>query len=67
MKLFCKHNWEVLSETTTESIQEQNIRLGGVAYETEWDNVLQKLHEKKHILVVKCTKCGKLKRFIEDI
>lgn len=64
--MFCKHNWEVLSETTTVS---------------QFQHAMEQIHSRakvtvpgqmcdagrKHIQIVTCSKCGKLKRFVENI
>ena len=60
--LFHEHEWEVLSETTTESKVEQVKRLG-----LEITHGCFRDCEKKHITILTCKKCGKLKRFMEVI
>lgn len=64
--MFCKHDWKVLSETTTES------KLSHIINVLE-KNALRTFRytpsdvERKHIVIVSCSKCGKLKRFVEEI
>ena len=61
-KMFCKHDWKIMSEVTTESRMEQLKRLEkNVAAFNAFDL------KRKHIQVFVCTKCGGLKRFVEDI
>ena len=62
--MFCKHDWKVLSETTTESKIEHVKNVGGVVAE---GNIAFGFFIRKHIQVFKCDRCGKLKRFVEDI
>ena len=65
---FCKHEWEVLSETTTKSKFEVTIsslkEAGLVGQKIPWQlcNV-----SRKFIQIVACKKCGKLERFVTDI
>jgi hypothetical protein len=60
--MFCKHDWKVLSEITTKSKIEHALAIG--ANVTRGNGFAL---ERKHILVIKCTKCGKLKRYVEEI
>lgn len=62
MKFFCKHDWKMLSETTTKS-QLEHMREVGFSPETIDRFVL----DRKHIQVITCNECGKLKRFVENI
>lgn len=67
--MFCKHQWEVLSETTTESKYENSVkaaRAAGVAVVTRmpWQMCDAK---RKYICIVTCKKCGKLTKFVETI
>lgn len=67
--MFCKHKWELITETVTKSTFQHAIEsLGGP------DNLKSiKLPwqlsdgERKHIQILQCSKCGKLKRFVESI
>ena len=61
--MFCKHIWVILSETTTKSAIEVLHETGQAPKTltgTEW-------FERKHIQIVSCGKCGKLKRFCENV
>ena len=62
MSIFCKHEWKVLSETTTKSRAEQVEDLGGMIKGCA-DSILSR----KFIQIVTCDKCCKLKRFVEEI
>jgi len=66
--MFCKHDWKILSETVTKSKWESSID----AAERRCAGNLTLPHQlcnadRKHIVVLTCEKCGKLKRFVEDI
>ena len=64
MKMFCKHEWKILSETTTKS---------RIEVMSEVLNSMSKISglydpvSRKFIQIVYCVKCGKLKRFVEEI
>lgn len=60
MRIFCNHDWKVLSETTTKSTIEKSRDLDLVANGPirDWDL------ERKLIQVFSCKKCGKIKRYI---
>jgi len=60
--MFCKHKWEILTETTTKS-RLQQIREVGIEPAEIYDSNLAS----KFIQVFACEKCGKLKRFIEKL
>lgn len=60
--IFCKHEWMIISETTTKS-QFEHMKEHGFTPNKVNGFAL----ERKHIQVVICIKCGKLKRFVEDI
>ncbi len=60
--MFCKHAWEVLSETTTKSQLEHLRDLGA---EVEKGNML--MLERKYIQTFTCKKCGAFKRFVEEL
>lgn len=65
--MLCKHEWEVLSETTTKSKFEHAMSQFGTGA-TELNIPHQMCcAERKHIQIVTCKKCGKLKRFVETI
>lgn len=61
-RLFCKHDWKVLSETTTESRMSHAVSMG-IEFKTKDSTLI----ERKFIQIIICEKCGKLKRFVEDI
>lgn len=68
MKLFCKHEWKKISESTTQSKFEHSISVS----QSVSQGVKSLPHqlvcaERKFIQVFSCEKCGKIKRFIEKI
>ncbi len=64
--MFCKHDWELLSETTTISKIETTA---SVYPELSGEFLPDEMFDpsKKHIQVFVCKKCGKLERFVEEI
>lgn len=60
--MFCKHEWEVLSETITKSQAEHAVEVG-LCVKKGSELIL----ERKHIQVFHCKKCGRLERFVEAI
>jgi len=58
----CKHIWRLLSEVTTESKFEHSLRVLGKINSLPGQLACAK---RKHIQVVVCNECGKLKRFVE--
>lgn len=64
--MFCKHEWKILSQVTTKSKFEHAISLAG------GDGNIRIPHQmcsakRKYIQVFTCNKCGKLRRFVEEI
>ena len=68
MNMFCKHEWKVLSETTTASQFEHAISVARPNMAGRF-SIPSKMcdADRKYIQIVACDKCGKLKRFIEKI
>ena len=64
--IFCKHDWVILSETTTKSKFEASMSVLGSAGEVDIPGHMCGT-DRKHIQVFTCKKCGKLHRFVEDI
>lgn len=64
MKLFCKHEWKVLSEITIKSKLEVVVQELVGCSNLPWQLADA---DRKHIQVFVCDKCGKLKRFVEKI
>jgi len=60
--MFCKHEWEVISEIKTQSVIEYAREL-----ELTARNIRAYDLERKLIQIVTCKKCGNLKRFVETI
>jgi len=59
MKLFCKHDWKMISETTTKSDMEVAVATPNLKTAKGFDT------QRKLIQIVACNKCGKLERFVE--
>lgn len=62
----CNHDWKIHT-TKTESKMEQMLRLTGKCVTPSNDFQLDTLTEKKHITIMTCNCCGKVKRYVEDI
>ena len=68
MNIFCKHKWEVLSETTTKSKFETALDVYKASTATKVSIPHQMCcANRKFIQVVACSKCGKLSRYVENI
>jgi len=64
----CKHDWKVLSETTTDSVFDNAMKTMKSTTEGKMTLPHQLCRgERKHIQIVVCNKCGALKRFVTDI
>ncbi len=63
----CKHDWEIIQETTTESRAELQGKLTGKVAVASNSFDHQYLYKRKHITILKCKNCPKLKRFVEEI
>lgn len=59
--IFCKHDWQLLSEIVTESNAEQAKRIGLKNVKGFF------VFDRKLVQIVTCKKCGKLKKFVTDI
>ena len=66
--MFCKHEWQLLSETVTKSKFEisMNAAFTSDVRPTSLPGQLCDA-SRKHIQTFSCDKCGKLKRFVEEI
>lgn len=64
--MFCVHDWKLLSDVTTKSKFRDSMETldNGSTLKLPWQLCDAK---RKHIQVFSCIKCGKLKRFVEDI
>lgn len=60
---FFTHNWELISEHTTKSKGELATESGI----SNFNGSAQTWFGRKFIQIVQCKKCGKLKRFVENI
>lgn len=56
----CKHDWEVVTKTTGESVIEHMNRVGKTGSMRYTD--MRELTGRPFILVLKCRKCGKLNK-----
>jgi len=56
--MFCKHEWNTVAEQVLQSAFEQ---MGAV---TEVKRVCSWVFEKKHIVILNCNKCGKIKEIV---
>jgi hypothetical protein len=64
--MFCKHDWELLSETVTKSrleVATSNL-VGATKIKIPWQLCDA---SRKHIQTFACKKCGKIKRYVENI
>lgn len=65
MKLFCKHNWELLTSNKSESIFERKRRLfKGTGGTFEYFN---EEFKEALIQIFQCKNCGKIKKFKDYI
>ncbi len=63
----CKHDWEIIQEVTTQSKGELRIsQVGEIPMERDRID-FEEFWKRKHITILKCNTCGKLKRFVEEI
>lgn len=64
---FCKHQWQIIADTVTKRRFEiVNSAMTGtkkLKVSHDADSMLRR----KHIQLLHCTKCGKLKRYVENI
>ena len=67
--MFCKHKWELVSETITKSKFQSSIdalvSAGGNATTTLPHQLC--CADRKLVQIVACEKCGKLKRWVENL
>ena len=62
MVFFCNHKWLILSETVTDCKLKVMRDLGCTSVKN-----LEEPADRKFIQIVTCDKCGKLKRFVNNI
>ena len=67
MKLFKQKDWEIISETTTESQMEQSLRLTGECPSPRNEYQFRDMTARKHIVILKCKNTGKIKKMVENI
>ncbi len=65
----CKHNWEIISNETTESKFEHSIKQVGTLRTLTKTGLPWQLCDatRKKIQILQCKKCGQLKRFVTEI
>jgi hypothetical protein len=64
--MFCKHDWKILSENTTESQFECAVKALGERANVKIPHQMCSV-DRKFIQVVCCPKCGKIKRYVEVV
>ena len=69
MKLLKIHDWEIISETVTESTFENAMKVLNATKVVEKMNLPWQLCEdnRKHITTLKCKKTGKVKKIVTDL
>ncbi len=66
--MFCKHEWSILSETTTKSKFEHVMQVASDSGTSSGSIPYQMCNaDRKLIQIVSCSKCGKLKRFVTEV
>ena len=65
LSIFCNHDWQILSEKYTPSQMEHFTEVSpkGMAI-TKGSSILL---ERKFIQIVKCNKCGGIKRYVTEV
>ncbi|QNO01504.1 hypothetical protein barba126A_phanotate41 [Rheinheimera phage vB_RspM_barba_12-6A] len=66
MSMFCKHKWEILSELKTDSIYDR-VRRDGGSLSSSSVYGMKEIMGCRLIQLCTCTKCGKIKKFVEHI
>ena len=64
VSIFCKHDWKILSDETTESKLEHTAKVMPDLAEIRGSMCNP---ERKKIQILTCEKCGKLKRFVTKL
>lgn len=67
--MYCKHKWEILFQTTTESGYQHTIRVMQEAGISGSQTIPWQMcgTERKSIQILTCQLCGKVKKFVENI
>jgi len=60
--MFCKHKWNILTEQTTKSKYEIGVKNG-----FRFSEINDLLLVRRHIQIINCTVCGKIKRYVTDL
>jgi len=61
--MFCRHNWKEVVKTITESKVEHIVNIGCDIKEGVKDHMLSRVS----IIIIQCSKCGKLDKTITKI
>ncbi len=63
----CTHKWGKVQEFYTESSMEQVLATTGQHLSPKNIYSLEAMTQRKHISTFTCDKCGKIKRFVEEV
>lgn len=63
--MFHKHNWEKISDVVLPSAYEQIIKSGETIDKMRGGAAIH-MFDKKHIVILKCTKCGKIQEIVNE-
>ena len=66
-KIFHKHQYEIIQEVITKSRAEVQGELIGKISSPRNASQHEELFKRKHITILQCKHCGKLKRYVEVI
>ena len=63
MKLFCRHDWEILTNEEIESLYDRS----GVRIDYYKKRDIERVYCRIRITILTCNKCGKIKRYKDFI
>lgn len=66
-RFFCRHKWTIIIEKTTESQIEQSTRLFGNAPAPRTPSQFTEMTARKHIVIMTCDSCGKVKKIVTNV
>jgi hypothetical protein len=69
MNLLCNHDWVVLTETVTKApfeVAMETCKTNGTVGKTTIPHQMCTT-ERKYIVICTCNKCGKIKKFVENL
>ncbi len=61
MRIFCKHDYEIIKEHEIKSQFEKLIGTGVVFENIEGEDIVEKMGTCVYVIVLKCAKCNKIK------